>query len=309
MKFVKDVRKQLCQIMQKIAKENKCVPLRKIMIIDYKLIYPSGTATAHLINSFHTSQGAKLAKKQGLKAYENRFYFDYSPSYVGVGMICPYIRNISLLVGAILSWGIMWPLIENREGDWYKSGLPSSNLHGIKGYRVFIAIAMILGDGLYNFAKVLGKTTTGLVKQLKNKEPSMILPLADKASPEAKAASFDDQCRTQLFLQDQIPSWLALGGYVLIASISTAVLPQIFHQLRWYYVLVIYIFAPVLAFCNAYGCGLTGWSLASTYGKLAIFTIGAWAYDDEDDEDEENGEDRVNSDDDEAATDGDEAAT
>lgn len=32
------------------------------MIIDFKLIYPSGTATAHLINSFHTPQGAKLAK-------------------------------------------------------------------------------------------------------------------------------------------------------------------------------------------------------------------------------------------------------
>ncbi|CAA2982698.1 probable metal-nicotianamine transporter YSL7 [Olea europaea subsp. europaea] len=40
------------------------VPLRKIMIIDFKLTYPSGTATAHLINSFHTPQGAQLAKKQ-----------------------------------------------------------------------------------------------------------------------------------------------------------------------------------------------------------------------------------------------------
>jgi len=38
------------------------VPLRKIMIVDFKLTYPSGTATAHLINSFHTPQGAKLAK-------------------------------------------------------------------------------------------------------------------------------------------------------------------------------------------------------------------------------------------------------
>ncbi|XP_074333204.1 putative metal-nicotianamine transporter YSL7 isoform X1 [Apium graveolens] len=38
--------------------------LRKIMIIDYKLIYPNGIATAHLINSFHTPQGAKLAKEQ-----------------------------------------------------------------------------------------------------------------------------------------------------------------------------------------------------------------------------------------------------
>ncbi|KAL9381565.1 hypothetical protein Peur_027222 [Populus x canadensis] len=40
------------------------VPLRKVMIIDFKLTYPNGTATAHLINSFHTPAGAKLAKKQ-----------------------------------------------------------------------------------------------------------------------------------------------------------------------------------------------------------------------------------------------------
>ncbi|XP_077234262.1 metal-nicotianamine transporter YSL3-like isoform X1 [Tasmannia lanceolata] len=40
------------------------VPLRKIMIIDYKLTYPSGTATAVLINGFHTPQGDKMARKQ-----------------------------------------------------------------------------------------------------------------------------------------------------------------------------------------------------------------------------------------------------
>lgn len=288
------------------------LPLRKIMVIDYKLIYPSGTATAHLINSFHTPQGAKLAKKQvkalgkffsfsflwgffqwfftsgdgcgfasfptfGLKAYENRFYFDFSATYVGVGMICPYIINISLLVGSILSWGIMWPLIENRKGDWYSKDLSPSSLHGIQGYRVFISISLILGDGIYNFCKVLSRTIVGLTHQLRNKDPNMILPIADKTSAEAKAASFDDQCRTEMFLKDQIPSWLAVSGYVIIAAISTAVLPQIFKQLEWYYVIVIYIFAPALAFCNAYGCGLTDWSLASTYGKLAIFTIGAWA--------------------------------
>lgn len=32
------------------------------MIVDYKLTYPSGTATAYLINGFHTPEGAKLAK-------------------------------------------------------------------------------------------------------------------------------------------------------------------------------------------------------------------------------------------------------
>lgn len=33
-------------------------------------------------------------------------------------MICPHIVNWSMLLGAILSWGIMWPLMEKRAGDW-----------------------------------------------------------------------------------------------------------------------------------------------------------------------------------------------
>lgn len=40
------------------------VPLRKVMVMGYKLTYPSGTATAMLINSFHTNTGAELARNQ-----------------------------------------------------------------------------------------------------------------------------------------------------------------------------------------------------------------------------------------------------
>ncbi|KAF8389628.1 hypothetical protein HHK36_024147 [Tetracentron sinense] len=289
------------------------VPLRKIMIIDYKLIYPSGTATAHLINSFHTPQGAKLAKKQvralgkffsfsflwgffqwfftaesdcgfinfptfGLKAYDNSFYFDFSATYVGVGMICPYIINVSLLVGSILSWGLMWPLIDAKKGDWYLANLEPKSLHGLQGYKVFIAIAMILGDGLYNFIKVMIQTVLGLIYQIRYKDSTIVLPTSDRpANHIPTSLSKDDQRRTQLFLKDQIPTWVAVAGYTLLAAISIATIPHIFTQLRWYHVLVLYIFSPVLAFCNAYGCGLTDWSLPSTYGKLAIFTIGVWA--------------------------------
>ncbi|AEE32281.1 putative oligopeptide transporter, OPT superfamily [Arabidopsis thaliana] len=294
------------------------VPLRKIMIIDFKLPYPSGTATAHLINSFHTPQGAKLAKKQvrvlgkffsfsffwgffqwfftagencgfnsfptfGLRAYQYKFYFDFSATYVGVGMICPYIINISLLLGGILSWGLMWPLIETRKGDWFPSNVDSSSMNGLQAYKVFIAVATILGDGLYNFCKVLIRTFSGLISQIRGKAGSRSSlahkedPPASPASPLTPRISYDDQRRTRFFLKDQIPSWFAVGGYVVISAVSTAILPHMFSQLRWYYIIVIYIFAPILAFCNAYGAGLTDWSLASTYGKLAIFTIGAWA--------------------------------
>lgn len=34
----------------------------QVMVMDYKLTYPSGTATAMLINSFHTKTGAELAE-------------------------------------------------------------------------------------------------------------------------------------------------------------------------------------------------------------------------------------------------------
>ncbi|KAG4989552.1 hypothetical protein AAZX31_11G211300 [Glycine max] len=286
------------------------VPLRKIMIVDFKLTYPSGTATAHLINSFHTTEGAKLAKKQvnllgkffsfsffwgffqwfytasdgcgfsnfptfGLEAYKNKFFFDFSTTYVGVGMICPYIINVSLLVGGIISWAIMWPLIDNKKGDWYSAKLEQSSLHGLQGYKVFIAIAMILGDGLYNFIKVLGRTLLGLYNQFYRKSLGTSSSSSDPNSPPL--LSYDDERRIDMFLKDQIPVWFAVIGYVVIAVASIVIVPHIFPQLKWYYIVVIYIIAPALAFCNAYGCGLTDWSLASTYGKLAIFTIGAWA--------------------------------
>ncbi|KAF3642960.1 putative metal-nicotianamine transporter YSL5 [Capsicum annuum] len=131
-----------------------------------------------------------------------------------------------------------------KKGHWYPADQSPSSLYGIQGYRVFIAIAIILGDGLYNIIKVLGRTL------------------------------YDTN---QTFLKDQIPTWVAIVGYVTIAIVSTITLPHIFHQLKWYYSIVIYIFAPVLSFCNAHGYGLTDLSLASTYGKLAIFTIRAWA--------------------------------
>ncbi|CAF2086059.1 unnamed protein product [Brassica napus] len=138
------------------------VPLRKIMIVDFKLTYPSGTATAHHINSFHTPQGAKLTN--------------------------------------------------------------------------------------------LGRTVVGLYKQFKDRDA---FPVNDRSTPTTVTISYDDKRRTKLFLKDRIPSWIAVTGYVIIAIVSIVTVPHIFPQLKWYHILTMYIIAPVLAFCNAYGCGLT----------------------------------------------------
>lgn len=51
-------------------------------------------------------------------------------------MICPHIVNLSLLFGAVISWGIMWPLIEKHKGHWYPADLPESSMRGLNGYKV-----------------------------------------------------------------------------------------------------------------------------------------------------------------------------
>ncbi|KAL5192582.1 Metal-nicotianamine transporter YSL3 [Glycine soja] len=316
------------------------VPIRKIMIIDYKLTYPSGTATAVLINGFHTPKGDVMAKKQvhgflkffsasflwaffqwfysggdncgfvkfptfGLKAWKNSFYFDFSMTYVGAGMICSHLVNLSLLLGAVISWGIMWPLIRGLKGEWFPASIAESSMKSLNGYKVFISIALILGDGLYNFVKVLYFTATNIHATVKRKNPETckykwphitfpahkdvrqilnilykVLPISSFFFPfsdNQKPLPLDDLRRNEVFARESIPIWLACTGYILFSIVSIIVIPLMFPQLKWYYVVFAYLFAPSLGFCNAYGAGLTDMNMAYNYGKVALFVLAALA--------------------------------
>ncbi|XWS61387.1 hypothetical protein CRYUN_Cryun07bG0122100 [Craigia yunnanensis] len=278
------------------------VPLRKIMIIDYKLAYPSGTATAVLINGFHTPKGDKIAKKQvhgflkffslsflwaffqwfyaggdrcgfsqfptfGLKAWKNSFYFDFSMTYIGAGMICSHLVNLSLLLGAVLSWGVIWPLIRGLKGEWFPATLPESSMKSLNGYKVFISIALILGDGLYNFLKILFFTARNIHNRVRNSNV--------KTFSDNQKQHLDNLQRNELFIRDSIPIWVACAGYTIFSIISIIVIPLMFPELKWYYVVVAYILAPSLSFCNAYGAGLTDMNMAYNYGKVALFVLAA----------------------------------
>ncbi|GJU75599.1 metal-nicotianamine transporter YSL3-like protein [Tanacetum coccineum] len=226
------------------------VPLRKIMIIDYKLTYPSGTATAVLINGFHTPKGDKMA----------------SMTYVGAGMICSHLVNLSLLAGAILSYGVMWPLIGDLKGDWFPSKLPQSSMKSLNGYKVFISIALILGDGLYNFLKITIFTARNIyITSRKN----------PKTNPDGSDEPQDNLQRNEVFLRESIPVWVAATGYVMFSIVSIILIPVMFPALKWYFVLVAYVIAPSLGFCNAYGAGLTDMNMAYNYGKVALFVLAA----------------------------------
>jgi hypothetical protein len=64
------------------------------------------------------------------------FYINMNGTYVGVGMISPYLINISMLVGSIISWGIMWPYLLTKKGIWYDANLQETSLKGLNGYKV-----------------------------------------------------------------------------------------------------------------------------------------------------------------------------
>ncbi|KAI3865628.1 hypothetical protein MKW92_008974 [Papaver armeniacum] len=266
------------------------LPLRKIMILDYKLPYPCGTVGAYFINRFHTPKGAKLAEKQARTLFKwscaavstQNFYIDLSSTYVFVGIVYPYSASLSMLLGFVVSRGIMWPLIEQQEGKWYSADLNASSLSGLQGYKVFIALSMILGHGLFKFVVVQSKTVYDIIKLRKKifDEDVMIRVGGDPYSinfTTHQAMNYDDQRRAEYFLKDDIPLWVAVAFYVGLAMVAVKVVPLIFPSLKFYHIMVIYSIAPFLTFCDSYGCGLSHcWSLASTYGKIAIFIFGSW---------------------------------
>ncbi|XP_048532855.1 probable metal-nicotianamine transporter YSL9 isoform X1 [Triticum urartu] len=276
------------------------VPLRKILVIDYKLIYPSGTATAVLINGFHAAQEDQLAKMQvkgftkyftisffwsvfqwffsggdncgfsqfptlGLRAWKHTFFFDFNLTYVGAGMICPYLINASLLLGSVLSWGVMWPLIAGLKGDWYPADLPESSMRSLQGYKAFICVALILGDGVYNFTKIFVTTIKSLVAKSSTQKNEKI------------EQDIDDIQRSEVFARDSLPNWLACCGYVVLAIAAAITVTLMFPEMKWYYAVMAYVLAPALGFSNAYGAGLTDINMAANYGKIALLVLAATA--------------------------------
>lgn len=73
-----------------------------------------------------------------------RFYFDFSLTYVGTGMICPHIVNLSMLLGAVVSWGLLWPLTEKQKGHWFPANIPENSMKSLNGYKVSIFFFLAL---------------------------------------------------------------------------------------------------------------------------------------------------------------------
>uniref|UniRef100_A0A0E0HBH6 Uncharacterized protein n=1 Tax=Oryza nivara TaxID=4536 RepID=A0A0E0HBH6_ORYNI len=258
------------------------VPFNQVMIIDYKLLFPTGTVIAQLINSFHTPEGAywfytagddcgfQHFPTFGLGLYKHRFYFDFSATYIGLGMICPHIVNFGLFFGAIISWGFLYPFLETKRGQWYQTDSPTS-LNGQNGYKVFISVTLIITDGMINFLTLI--TTASINFYQLRKEHDLGLANYFKKHP---SLNYDDRKRIEVFLANRIPIPVPVAAYITCAAISTIAIPAMFNQIKFYHLAVLYMVIPVVTFCNTYATGLTDWSVAPTYAKFTTFVFAAW---------------------------------
>lgn len=225
----------------------------------------------------------------GLKAYKFKWYFDFNQLYIGAGFLMPHHIVASMMFGAVISWGLMWPILDGKKGDWYPAtlGQGTTDVSGLSGYQIFVAVATILGDGIYNMIKAM--TTAGIAMWLEYKKgPELPSWFNRKLAPEANhdisdkwiaagATSRHVALRDIIFLKDNISSWLVLALYVGLSAISIGVLPQLFSDVKAQYVVVAVLVAPIFAFSNGYGEGLTNSNPLSNYGKITVLIIAAWA--------------------------------
>ncbi|KAJ8513670.1 hypothetical protein OPV22_004104 [Ensete ventricosum] len=153
------------------------------------LIYSYGTATAILINGFHTPHGDNIAKKQVhgfAKYFAVSFLWSTFQWFNSGGDGCGFSR---FPVFGLKAW---------KQRFFFDFSLTMS---GLQGYKVFLPTALIVGDGLYNFLKVLAFTARDMHARA---TPKMIKSEADQDNP-----ILDDLRRNNVYIEESIPVWLA----------------------------------------------------------------------------------------------------
>lgn len=257
------------------------VPLRNQMVVLEKLRFPTGTATANTIQSMHADgaeavRQAKVLLKFGvasglfaLGAYfipqmESpplkfgvlgllatwTFKLYLSPVFFGVGGLVGMRVGASMLVGAIVAWGLV--------GPWAKSsglaaGEVMSYADGPRGWLLWPGVALMVMDAFGNLAlswKSILRTFTG-------------------GSSSNEVSDMEDP-------KDQIPAMWWMGGLVAGAALAAFVSKSVFDIPVWM-TLVAVAMSWVLAMIAVRSTGETDINPIGGMGKVTQLTFGALA--------------------------------
>ena len=277
-------------------------PLRNYCIIERKLLFPSGTATATVIKTLHADpshvrkslkllalfacitwawsmfvwafQGLNEFPIFGLTAAQYGWQMDWDLSQFAVGMLLGPNINLSILLGGFLGSGVIAPWVRrNHEcaadlksaqpaSCWYYSDAPK--YLDMKAYTLFPGVAMVVVDGFYSIVKLVMIVMRGFMRPI------------SYSSAEGEEGVGDAATQIELikiFTNAKIPAWGYIGGYFLAISFCICMVTALFGVV-WWQVLMANVLTPVFAVGVIIGMGMTNQSASSSFGKLMMFPLG-----------------------------------
>jgi len=208
------------------------IPLRKILIVEKKLKFPEGIATAKILESAHSTKlgqtillsgilsGTIKFLQQGLKLWNSstEFFFrinnsifgigcDLSPALIGVGYIVGLNVGFLVLLGGVISWLIAIPIYTSLN---YFDGDLSNVAWTIWNEKIrFLGVGAMLIGGLWSIIRLLKPIFSGLIHNYKS---------SDKNNNDI---SFNYIAYTLLVLT--IPIFLIYNGILKNATISLTI--------------------------------------------------------------------------------------
>lgn len=261
------------------------VPLRRQMVVVEKLRFPTGTATAATIVAMFSEGGDAVRKARyllgfgllagvftlgtyfvtplshppletwiggavlvGLATYG--FSLLLSPLMTGAGILIGPRVGASLLVGAILGWGVLAPWVESQG---YVTGATMSYADGARGWILWPGVAIMVADALTSLA--LSWRTILATFRRPGDDPNAV----DNAS-----------------IRDQIPNAWWMGG-LAVATVFTVIVAWRLFEIPWWMTLLAVALSSVLAMIAVRSTGETDINPIGGMGKITQVVYGAIA--------------------------------
>lgn len=257
------------------------VPLRRQFIEVDKLRFPTGTATAATILAMNSESGDAVAKARALiwscaaaGAYALAYYFVpqlenppldrwlgvsalavaaawgfklyLGPSLFGAGFLMGPRVVLSLVLGAILGWGVLGPIA--RWAGWAPGEILSFS-NGPRGWILWPGVALMVCEALMSLA--LSWRT--------------FLRAFKPASLSGNNSHFDSE---------RIPNSWWMGG-LAVGSLVTIVISSAVFGIAWHHSLVAIVLSAVLAAVAARSLGETDINPIGGVGKVTQLVFGA----------------------------------
>jgi len=269
------------------------VPLRRQMIDVDNLKFPTGTATAATIMAMYGDARDAIAKARmliiagiaaGIFTLIAHFvpqlespplheWFDFQifgvpilatlaawtftvylgPSLLGAGFLIGPRVVLSLLLGAILSWGILGPLAQ--QNGWAPGGVMSYG-DGPRGWLLWPGVALMVSEGLATLAFSWKTFVNALTMSTR------MVQHAGEGTSETVAPT-------------AIPNSWWIGG-LLAGSLLTIVIAHSVFDIAWYLTILAIVLSAVLSIVAVRSVGETDINPIGGMGKVTQLAFG-WA--------------------------------